>query len=126
MNKYVMSCLIIVSISCTPNKIFLEEGYQQLESTSYLQKISDTEESYIIDVRTPLEFNRGHVEGAINVSYVGFNFGRTVKKLNKNKTVFIYCQTAHRSPYAAKTLRKLGFTKVIDLKGGYKALKKET
>ena len=112
-----------MTLSCTPNKIFLDEGVDQLEAESYFEKLSKTEHSYIMDIRTPLEYNKGHIEGAINISYIGFSFSNRVRELDKNKTIFIYCQTAHRSPFAAKKLKSLGFTKIIDLKGGYKTLK---
>lgn len=31
----------------------------------------------------------------------------------------MYCQTQHRSPLASKKMKKMGFKKIIDLKGGF-------
>jgi rhodanese-related sulfurtransferase len=38
--------------------------------------------------------------------------------------VFIYCETAHRSPMAARKLRRIGFVEITDLKKGYKPYRK--
>lgn len=74
----------------------------------------------IIDVRTPMEYKKGHVPGAVNISFLGFGLAQKIKKLDLEKPVFIYCQTAHRSPLAAKKLSQYGFQVINDLENGFK------
>ncbi|MEM7039694.1 MAG: rhodanese-like domain-containing protein, partial [Bacteroidota bacterium] len=42
----------------------------------------------------------------------------------KEGKVFIYCETAHRSPVAAKKLHRVGIRPVYDLKGGFRKWEK--
>ena len=116
--------LVFFMLGCSPNNIFKERNVHQLGVEEYLTKISETENYYIIDVRTPMEYKKNHLDSAINVSFIGLNFQKGLEKLDTSKHVFIYCETAHRSPYAAKVLKKNGFHEIVDLKGGFKAYKK--
>ncbi len=110
---------------CRVKKIYQKENVHLLEATEFMTRIESTNEPYIIDVRTPFEFYRGHIDSAINISYIGFDFKKRARRLDTAKSVFIYCHTAHRSPYAAKKLYKMGFKEIIDLKDGYRSLSKK-
>lgn len=72
----------------------------------------------IIDIRTPEEFSRGHLEGAININYNAPDFNDTLKKLDKNNTYLIYCRTGNRSGILIAGLRKYGFKNVLHLHRG--------
>lgn len=75
-----------------------------------------------IDVRTPSEYNGGHIKNAINVDFFnGGNFNAYFEKVNKEKPVYVYCRSGARSQKAARKLLKMGFTQVYDLKGGFTA-----
>ncbi len=78
----------------------------------------------IIDVRTPEEFADGHIQNAVNIDYFSKSFSVNISKLNKQKTLLVYCAAGGRSATAAKELKKLGFKKVYDLTGGYDDWKK--
>ncbi|WP_317168323.1 rhodanese-like domain-containing protein [Pelagihabitans pacificus] len=74
----------------------------------------------LVDVRTPREFNQGHIKNAINIDfYDSTNFERSFGKLDKGKPVYIYCRSGARSQKAAKKLLDMGFSKIFDLKRGY-------
>ena len=124
--KLVLFCNIALLSSCSINKTFNGNNIAQLSPVDYqakLQDISETER-YIIDVRTPMEYKGGFIEGAQNISYIGTGFSNKIAQLDTTKMVFLYCQTAHRSPLATKKLMKHGFTNIYDLAGGMKAWKK--
>jgi rhodanese-related sulfurtransferase len=72
----------------------------------------------ILDVRTPEEFNAGHIENAININVADSNFSSEVSKLDKNATVAVYCRSANRSAVATKEMAELGFTDMYDMQGG--------
>jgi rhodanese-related sulfurtransferase len=72
----------------------------------------------ILDVRTPEEFNAGHIENAININVADSNFTCEVSKLDKNATVAVYCRSANRSGVATKEMAELGFTDMYDMQGG--------
>jgi len=73
----------------------------------------------VIDVRDPDEFRDGYIEGASNISrgFLEVRIGAAVS--DPTTPVVLYCQTGLRSMLAAKALRDLGYTNVINLQGGY-------
>jgi rhodanese-related sulfurtransferase len=73
----------------------------------------------LIDVRTPEEYIDGHIEGALNINVQDQKFAEQISKLDKTKTVYIYCRSGSRSQMAASQMKTLGFKSIIDLKGGY-------
>ncbi len=74
----------------------------------------------IVDVRTPDEFNSGHIEGAINIDFFSDDFLDQIANLDldKSEVLFVYCKGGVRSSKAASKIRGLGFKKIIDLEGG--------
>ncbi len=85
----------------------------------YEQKIAALPDAVIVDVRTNKEYNKSHIQKAINISYFGGDIKKHIDTLDKSKPIFIYCQTQHRSPLTAKIMKRRGFKHVIDLKGGF-------
>lgn len=72
----------------------------------------------ILDVRTPEEFNAGHIANAININLEGSDFSSEVSKLEKNATVAVYCRSGNRSGVATEQMAELGFTDMYDMQGG--------
>ncbi len=93
--------------------------YEKLPPPEYAERLQDSSDYYLIDVRTPGEYRKAHIGNAVNFSYLAFHFGRDVDTLSRDKLVFLYCHTCHRSPFAARIMKRKGFRKVYDLKGGY-------
>ena len=94
--------------------------YQQIEAKEFADKADAMSDSYIIDVRTAGEYEKGHMDRAINISYLSPSFRKKIKTLDSSKPVLIYCHSMHRSPLAAKKLKRVGFPLIIDLKDGFK------
>ena len=76
----------------------------------------------IIDVRTPEEFAESHLPEANNfpVDTLSQNI-ETIKKLQRDKPLLVYCRSGKRSARAAEKLKNLGVNSVHNLKGGIKA-----
>lgn len=79
----------------------------------------------LVDVRTPKEYNEGHIGKATNIDYNAADFEANVQKLNKNKRVYLYCRTGNRSAKAAEKMRAMGFRKLYVLPVGMDGWKKE-
>lgn len=73
----------------------------------------------LIDVRTPDEFNAGHIEKAINHNFYDDNFSNQFAQYDKKKPVMVYCKSGGRSGKTYKILKDMGFSEVYDLQGGY-------
>ena len=116
--------LLILVNACNSRKIYSSATIQQLDKTDYLQRLHSCDNCLLIDVRTAAEYKKGHLDNATNISFIFNRFGRKVKQLDTSKIVFLYCETAHRSPLATKKLKKAGFKNIYDLKNGYSTIKK--
>ena len=79
----------------------------------------------LVDIRTPDEYNSGHLEGAVNINFFDKNFLEQMSAYDKEQKLFLYCRSGGRSAKASAKLKNLGFTKIIDLKGGIKAWQKQ-
>ncbi len=72
----------------------------------------------LVDVRTPEEYDEGHLEGAININWHDPDFTKQVEALGQKKGIYVYCKKGGRSAKAASLLDSLGY-RVTDLLGGY-------
>ena len=72
-----------------------------------------------LDVRTPEEFNEGHIEGAVLINFFDADFKQQVATLDKDKPVYIYCRSGNRSQQAGMILTEMGFQEVYDIEAGY-------
>ena len=114
--------LILFSIAftaCNAWKHGKNFTYTELNCNEFSKQINTDSNYILVDVRTPKEYRNGHMKNAVNVSYFNSWFTDSIKTLNRNKTIYMYCQTQHRSPLASRKMKKLGFRKIYDLKGGF-------
>ncbi len=72
------------------------------------------------DVRRKSEYDTEHIEGVENfpLDFINKNFS----SLNKEKTYYLHCQGGYRSVIACSILMSKGFSKVVNVLGGYKEL----
>lgn len=76
----------------------------------------------LIDVRTPREYNAGHIDGAVLLDISKRDvFNNGIDALDKNRPVLVYCAVGGRSAAAAKLLADKGFSQIVDLNGGINA-----
>jgi molybdopterin/thiamine biosynthesis adenylyltransferase/rhodanese-related sulfurtransferase len=73
----------------------------------------------LVDVREKLEWNEGHIPGAIHVprGYLELQIEEAVP--DKEKTVVLYCAGGVRSLMAGATLQQMGYKNVISMAGGF-------
>ena len=105
--------ILFLFVACAPFK----NPIKVVDKKAYMNLIA--KEYQIIDVRTPSEFKKGHIENAINVDFKAANFIENISFFDKNKTLLIYCRTGNRSGKASKLIDSIGFSKIYDLKGGF-------
>lgn len=94
--------------------------FQKLTAAEFKAQMEETTgKSHLIDVRTPEEFAAGHIEGATNINFYEDNFADQIAQLDKDATVFVYCQAGGRSRKASNLFKENGFKEIYDLKVGY-------
>jgi len=80
--------------------------------------------NFILDVRTPDEFELGKIEGAVNIEVDQLR--NRLDELPKNQRIIIYCGVGLRGYFAARILMQKGFKDVVNLSGGYKTYEHAT
>lgn len=87
-----------------------------------LAKIKETDPSiHILDVRKNSEHLSEHVLDSENAPLDYLN--DSMAQIDKNKTYYVHCAGGYRSMIFNSALRARGFENLIDVKGGFKAIK---
>jgi len=74
----------------------------------------------VLDIRTPAEYEEGHIEGATNIDFLDASFEKAVEKLDRDKPYLVHCQSGRRSGRSLEVFNKFGFTNIYHLDGGIK------
>jgi len=84
------------------------------------KRLDSSEKPIMVDVREDSEWSRGHVPGAIHLGrgVIERDIERTIP--DKTTQIVLYCGGGFRSALAADNLRKLGYTNVISMDGGWR------
>ena len=72
---------------------------------------------FLLDVREEYEYQEGHIKGAVNLPLREILEKKDT--LPKNKDIYVYCRSGHRSADAVNFLKSLGFEKVHNIEGGF-------
>ncbi len=112
----VNSCaiLLLVLSACTNG----QNANFGLNVNEFNDKLNQTPNAQLIDVRTPGEYADGHLTNALNFDWNGAAFETQIKNLDKQKPVFVYCLSGGRSGSAAAKMRNEGFAAVYEMNGG--------
>jgi rhodanese-related sulfurtransferase len=82
-------------------------------------KANETNPNFVIlDVRTPGEWNAGHINGSINRSTGLIDFTAQLDALPKQKIFLMHCQSGNRSAGAFAKMKELEFAEVYEMIGG--------
>lgn len=103
---------------CSCNFMSNGQSAQKVDVKTFETNLNKTENALLLDVRTPQEFEERHLANALNININGDDFEGQIEKLDKNKTVFVYCLSGARSTTAAGILAKKGFKNIYNLEGG--------
>ena len=86
-----------------------------------LKEIIDSDIS-LIDVRSKLEREKGHLKDSINIPLNDFD--TYTNTLIKSDTYYIHCAGGYRSMIACSLLKRLGFSSLFDISGGFAEIRK--
>ena len=74
-----------------------------------------------IDVRTPEEYQEGHLADAVNIPHDQIANKISATAADKNAPIHLYCKSGRRAGLAKQQLEKMGYTNVSN-HGGYQDL----
>ena len=79
----------------------------------------------ILDVRTPLEYSSGHLNGSINLDFKSPSFSDQIARQDRNNAYLLYCRTGIRSARVLLLMRSLGFRELYNLTKGIEQWQRE-
>ena len=92
-----------------------EENSTDVEANDIENLLKNKE--FLLDVREEYEYQDGHIKGAINLPLREILEKKDT--LPKDKDIYVYCRSGHRSADAVNFLKSLGFEKVHNVDGGF-------
>jgi len=116
MNHWILvSAFVLVSGLLAFN--LLQGGKGSVDPLTATEMINH-QDAVVVDVRPVADFNKGHIINSISVPINGFS--NQINSLNKHKEqpIIISCRSGSQSQAACQQLKKAGFEKVFNLRGG--------
>lgn len=120
-----LAIVCIIAVSCArmftrDNRAAALTAFSNVNVDEFQALIADSS-MQLLDVRTPEEYDEGHIAGATLVDVNDSSFiERAVAVLDKQRPVAVYCRSGRRSARAANLLVAQGF-QVTNLNGGVMA-----
>lgn len=73
----------------------------------------------VVDLRYPFEYEQNHIPEAINLNFFDPNFQWNILELDKDKKIYLYGKNENTADKAMKFLNDNGFKHVYMLKNGF-------
>lgn len=89
-----------------------------LNANDFSQKFKEDVNGALLDIRTPSEYNDGHIPKSTLMNIYDPSFVDELQKLDKTKNYYLYCRSGNRSYHAGQLMKKLGFNNVYNLSSG--------
>ena len=86
-------------------------------------RLINSANAVLVDVRETKEFEGGRLPKAVHIPLSQLESRGAELERFAERPVVAYCMTGNRSGLAAKTLAKIGFKDIYQLRGGYRAWK---
>ena len=93
----------------------LNGEYKQVR-TSEVRRLVE-EGAYIIDSRERVEYEAGHIKGAVNIPLSEFR--DRLDEIPTDKPVYVHCLSSQRSYYMVRELNLRGYKNVINISGSF-------
>ena len=111
-----MNWTTILVIAAVVAVIFLMKKSGQISAKDALAHLKNG--ALVIDVRSPGEFNSGHLPNVINIPLDDIATALPKRVKDKNQTLLLHCASGMRSGMAKGKLNSLGYANVFNL-GSY-------
>ncbi len=74
----------------TPDATPKAHKVENVDAASAAKLIADNDGVIILDIRTPDEFQRGHLKGAVNIDYLAEDYAEKLAELDKEKIYLVH------------------------------------
>lgn len=106
-----------VSVSSSDTESSTDYIFIVLSPEEAKEMMEKEENIIILDVREKDEYKEGHIEGAIQLSYLDIEKKASKVLPDKNQIILVYCRSGNRSKIASETLVNLGYTNIYEFGG---------
>jgi len=96
---------------------YRQASYREVSSKEAAELIN-SEQPIILDVRTPQEYQRGHLRDSVLIPVQQLQKRYRELGADHNREILIYCATGNRSTVASKILIDSGFKHIVNMRGG--------
>lgn len=79
------------------------------------EAVAPSEDAVIVDVRSPSEYEAGHLNGAVLLDLNAGQFAAELPTLDPEAEYLVYCRSGNRSGQAVAMMEGEGFVNVTDL-----------
>lgn len=93
------------------------DGPQLLAADQAVELLADRDDVVVIDVRTPEEFEDGHLADAELIDIQAPDFDDRIAELDPDVTYVVYCRTGSRSARAVQAMADIGIEDLYDAGG---------
>ena len=100
------------------HKDYVSTDLPSIIAASEVKTLNETNQVYIIDIRTATDFATGHIKNAHNVAMADILTHIKGVNLSSYTKVAIVCYTGQTAGFAAGLLRLMGYDKVFSMKWG--------
>lgn len=100
----------------------IQDGHYKVALVQEVEKLR-AEGAAFLDVRTPIEFETGHIQDALNIGVDDLRAEIKNLKLKKDQPIVVNCAVGLRAYLAIMILRANGYTNLYNLSGGYNTYK---
>ena len=107
------------------NSTSQEFQFTNMKALEAAKILKDNPNAVVLDIRTPAEFNEGHIPNAVNIDYKADSFESELDKLDRDTTYLMHCRSGRRSANSFETFKKLGFKNIIHMDDGILGWKEE-
>ena len=103
---------------CCYRACFCNRSMDRFDITMEQLKQMQAQGAIICDIRSPQEYNEGHLQGAILLPE--YDIYKMANRLlpNKEQVIVVYCDTGARSYTSLRKLQRLGYQHVYNLYKG--------
>jgi rhodanese-related sulfurtransferase len=116
-HPYLAAGALLAALAVIVNEV--RERVKSFAALSSMQAVRLMNQgALVIDLRAKQAFDAGHIGDARNVPAVELEAQSDALKKWRDRIVITYCDSGVSGAGAARTLAKLGFTKVFNLEGG--------
>ena len=91
-----------------------------LSQKEWKRLLESDDNAILLDVRTPEEFEEGHIPGAtlLDIRQAG-GFMKEIQSMDTYKNYYVYCRSGARSAQACQIMGQIGVLTTYNLLGGF-------